>query len=380
MDSLFIAATGQDAGKTTVSIGLLTVLRMRGIHAGFIKPVGQMTLTVDGVEVDKDAVLMHRHFLAGETARQLEDMSPISVPRGFTEKYIYNRDPEGLLRRIRTAYDELSKQRDLMVVEGTGHAGVGSVFDASNADVARLLGSKVIIVSEGGIGRCIDQINLNMALFQAKGVEVIGAIVNKVLPAKFRRIARVVRNGLTNIGVPCLGVIPYQTDLATWTVRQLADYLKAPVCWGQGSVDNRVGNTIVAAMEPQNMLRHLRDGALVITPGDRIDNLLVALGVHHAKSGRRRVRIAGIVLTGGLQPDTTVMELFEDDDIPVLCSELNTYDVASRVHNLRVKIGVGDDEKVRMAGRAIFMHVDMNAILRHFAVTGWRSEPAPGAQ
>ena len=70
--------------------------------------------------------------------------------------------------------------RDVLLIEGTGHAGVGAVIGLSNAVVARMLGAPAVIVSEGGVGRPIDEIVLNASLFAAHGVRVAGAIVNKV--------------------------------------------------------------------------------------------------------------------------------------------------------------------------------------------------------
>ena len=89
---------------------------------------------------------------------------------------------------MRTAFDIVAWEKDFVIIEGTGHAGVGSVFDLSNATVAKLLQSKVIIVSRGGIGRPIDEISLNLALFEKQGVEVIGAIINKVVPEKMEML------------------------------------------------------------------------------------------------------------------------------------------------------------------------------------------------
>ena len=48
-----------------------------------------------------------------------------------------------------------------------------------------LLGSKVILVTKGGIGKPIDEVALNKALFDKEGVELLGVIINKVLPEKF---------------------------------------------------------------------------------------------------------------------------------------------------------------------------------------------------
>ena len=39
MKQLYLAATGQNRGKTTASLGLLDGFIRRGLHAGFMKPV-----------------------------------------------------------------------------------------------------------------------------------------------------------------------------------------------------------------------------------------------------------------------------------------------------------------------------------------------------
>ena len=68
----------------------------------------------------------------------------------------------------------------MVLIEGTGHAGVGAVIGLSNARVAEMLEAPVVIVSEGGVGRPIDEIVLNHALFERHRVRVLGAVVNKV--------------------------------------------------------------------------------------------------------------------------------------------------------------------------------------------------------
>ena len=98
--------------------------------------------------------------------------------------------------------------------EGTGHAGVGSVFDLSNARVAKLLKCKVILVTTGGIGKPIDEVALNKALFDKEGVELVGVILNKVLPGRLDYIAEFARRGFERLGIDLLGVIPQETILA----------------------------------------------------------------------------------------------------------------------------------------------------------------------
>jgi len=55
---IFIAATMQNDGKTTVSMGLITALKKRFRKVGFIKPIGQRYLIEQGYKVDEDSVLI----------------------------------------------------------------------------------------------------------------------------------------------------------------------------------------------------------------------------------------------------------------------------------------------------------------------------------
>src|SRR5262245_63435238 len=120
----------------------------------------------------------------------LVDMSPIAVEPDFTRKYLESSNYEVLVTRIQNAFDRVAWEKDFVLCEGSGHAGVGSVFDLSNAQVAKILNSKVIIVSQGGIGKPIDEVSMNQALFEREGVEVIGLILYKVLLVKGGYISR----------------------------------------------------------------------------------------------------------------------------------------------------------------------------------------------
>ncbi len=55
---IFIAANGQNCGKTTVCLSLLHLARKKYQRVGFIKPLGPKPAFLRGLEVDKDAVLM----------------------------------------------------------------------------------------------------------------------------------------------------------------------------------------------------------------------------------------------------------------------------------------------------------------------------------
>ena len=53
---------------------------------------------------------------------------------------------------------QLSAAHEFVVVEGTGHCGVGSVLGWNNARVAATLGVDVVLVANGGIGSTFDDL------------------------------------------------------------------------------------------------------------------------------------------------------------------------------------------------------------------------------
>src|SRR5215208_1769474 len=204
---VFIAATRQNDGKTTTSLGLLAALQRYYPRAGYIKPVGQRFVEIAEHKIDEDTVLMDSVYRLN---CPLVDMSPIAVEPDFTRKYLANANYDLLVRKIETAFDRVAWEKDFVLCEGSGHAGVGSVFDLSNARVAKLLEAKVVIVSQGGIGKPIDEVCLNQALFEREGVEVIGVILNKLHPDRLEYIEEFARRGLKRQGLKLLGVMPHQ--------------------------------------------------------------------------------------------------------------------------------------------------------------------------
>jgi BioD-like phosphotransacetylase family protein len=362
LKNVFISSIHQNAGKTTVSLGLVKVLKEKKYKTTFMKPVGQQVVQVGEADIDKDSYLIGEVFRA---YKSLKDMSPITIGRGYTEKYIMNPNKVELEKKILRSFKKLTKNKRAIVVEGTGHAGVGAVIDLSNADVAHLLGSKVIIISEGGIGKCIDEMMLNKALFDLKGVEVVGAIVNKVLPEKYDRIKKILEKGLKAKGIKLLGVIPTRPLLSAPTVEQVKNRLDLQfLCGAKISMQRRVKHTIVAAMEPQNMINYLQDGTLVVTSGDRIDNIMVAVSSHLVRDCEG-LRISGLILTGGLTPPPKVLDLLKKSRMPVLMTENDTYTVAAQIEDLVPKILKTDKDKIREAKKLVKQYVNVEYILEN---------------
>ncbi len=329
----------------------------RKLDPGYCKPVGQHYIRYMGEDVDEDAALMHEVFKMTDNPYYL---SPIAIKRGFTRKFIFDPNVEPLEKEIYTSVENLSANHQMMIIEGTGHAGVGSCFNLSNARVAEMLNADVVIVTAGGIGRPIDEIALSLALFREHNVNVLGVILNKVLPEKLDKISETVSRGLDNLGTKLLGCIPYVPSLTSFTVKQVAEEFKLDVLCGEKSLSNRIDNTVIAAMEPQNVMEYICDGTLVITPCDRIDNILVSLTVL-SKHGPHN---GGLILTGDFDPHPKILPFLETSNIPVLVSKEDTFAVSSKMANLGFKIRSFDTEKIARLQTLVENHVDVDFLVQ----------------
>lgn len=162
---IYVAATKQHVGKTTTSLALMSGLSKRFEKVGFIKPVGQQHVPVEvpvdptgendamkTIRVDKDVCLVREHFQL--THCPYPSMSPCLIGSGYTKQFIDGDiQLHTQLDDIVKAFREIDDASDVVLCEGTGHAGVGSVVGASNAKVASMLGADMILVANGGLGK-----------------------------------------------------------------------------------------------------------------------------------------------------------------------------------------------------------------------------------
>lgn len=383
MRQLYLAATGQNRGKTTTSLGLVDGFIRRGLRTGFMKPVGQRTVIDEGVPADEDAVLMRSVF---GLAEPYQAMSPVHIPRGFTKRYIAGDVVEDLAATIRRAH-EAFRDHDVVLIEGTGHAGVGAVIGLSNAVVAASLGAPAVIVSEGGVGRPIDEIVLNAALFERHGVPVAGAIVNKVDVAAQPGIEGVLERGLAPYGIPLLGVLPVRPILSNPTLEMIEEGLAGELIHPGPDLERVIDGVAIGAMEPRHMLERIGPDTLVIVPGDREDVITTLIAAHLAGTrGRggdgpaggdpgdgatpqleleleRRGVASGLVLTGGYRPRPAVLAAIRKADLFATLVPADTYKVASDVHDLLVKTHPADLEKIETIKQLVSQNLDVDRIL-----------------
>ena len=364
MQGIFIAATHQNVGKTMLSLGLMGTLISRGVKTGYMKPVGQRTVSAEGLLVDEDALLMERVF---NTGADLQAMNPVTVGKGFTAAWIRQGKSDVLETKIREAYAKIAADKDFVVIEGTGHAGVGSVLDLSNARVAKLLGADVVMVAPGGVGRPIDEVALNRELLDREGVRLAGVVINKVQPKKYDQVRELVSLGFERRGIRVLGVLPYDDVLPVPTMQTIMEEVGGELISRQvedANLNVLVRHYLVGAMSTHQAMDYFQPGSLVITPSDREDMILAAIGMSMADRYRQRENVAGLILTGKSQPHPAILELIQRSRVPTLAVRDDTYTVASQIHDLMAKIRYTDKSKIEHATRLVSQFVNLSEVCR----------------
>ena len=371
---LFIAGTGQHSGKTLLSLGLVMHARSTGMEARYMKPVGQRTVEVDGRMVDEDVALI---IDACGLPTPPELASPVTVPSGFTRAFLLEgKSSDELEQRILAGFAEVSAGADVVIVEGTGHAGVGSVVDLSNARVASLLGAEVIIVTSGGIGKPIDELCLNQALFEREGVSLFGVVFNKVLASRMAEAREPVLAWAGKHGQNVLGFIPFDRLLSKITVGQIAQETKAVVHSGHRSLGCLIDKIIVGAESPHRFLGHYGPGVLALIPGDREDLILAAVSAQNTGGMEDGCSSAAICLTSGILPHPNTMAIVKRSGIPLLTVEDGMFAAASRVSDLVAKMTSAELEKVDRAQDIVSKHLDFTTLHERFGIAqdGGRTE------
>ncbi|MFB3892358.1 MAG: phosphotransacetylase family protein [Phycisphaerae bacterium] len=360
MKPLYVTGTQRHAGKTTFCVGLVHALRGRGMSIGYAKPLGQRVGVVAGEVIHDDALVVSQ-AMAGEGGTAQASTMAVPLTRGRVEKEIYDLNTPQLAGKVSAIVDKLREANDLVIIEGMGHVAAGSCLRMSAADVARIIDAPCLIVSGGGIGRAIDDISMCATFITAHGARLLGAVVNKVWPEKYARIKEATTKGLEILGIHSFGTVPYEEVLATPTFGQVVEEFNGEVLCGHAALGNRVGKAVVAAMEADHMVSYLKDRAMVITPGDRSDNILAILSLHMLSTDDRPV--AGIVLTGGFRPSANVINLMSHSGLPVMLCREDTYTLATRMGELVFKIKPNDKDRLETAMCLVSEYVDVNGIL-----------------
>ncbi|MFC7619900.1 phosphate acetyltransferase [Microlunatus sp. GCM10028923] len=356
--TVYVASVEGQTGKSAVALGLLDALIREVGSVGVFRPL----ISAAG-EQGRDVIL---DLLVNRPG--VEQTYEEAVGVGYEAA---RADPDEALHQIVQRCATLRERFEVVLVLGSDYTDITTATELTfNAKIAANLGAPVVLVVHGR-NRTPEQIRAAadgaLAEFRAQHAQAVAVIANRVDPDAVTEVAAALAGPPE---APLVAALPESPVLSAPTVRTLARAVDGQLVQGTESWQDRESqDIIVAAMTLPNVLDRLTPDATVITASDRAD-LIPGLVLAH-QSGTFPA-LAAIVLTGGYPLPDSIRRLARgiEQDLPVLLTELGTFDTAERLSRVRGPMTKDSTTKIETARRLFAENVDQAALLRAIEVSG----------
>ena len=363
--SLYIAATEARSGKSAIVLGVMQLLRAHVQRVAIFRPI--INDPVDGAQ-DHDIDLMLKHFKL-----EMEYDQAYAYTLSEARRLLNEGQQTLLLENTLNKFKELEKEYDFVLCEGTDYIGGNAALEYEiNTSIVSNLGCPLLLVVNGqnkSASEITGSAQRTIESFEEKGLEVMGLIINRAEADLPTSILEEITDR-THATYPLLSyIIPDDKRLGNPTIHDVIKWLDAKVLYGHGRLDTQVDNFLTAAMHIGNFLKYIQDGSLVITPGDRSDIILASITSLQSSSYEN---IAGIVLTGGLQPTDTIHRLIEGwtgVPLPILSVEDHTYKATQILQGLHGTIDPEHPSKIASAIGLFESCVDTEELRKRLVTT-----------
>ncbi|UWY26644.1 phosphate acetyltransferase [Flavobacterium sp. TR2] len=353
--AIYIATSDHNSGKSIITLGLMSILIGKTAKVGYFRPI--IEDFVDG-EVDNHIETVLSYF---NLDIAFEDAYAITKSRLIKKK---NKGKIGeVLDLIIEKYKKLEERFDFVLVEGTSFTGEGTSIELDlNVLIAKNLGIPTIIVGSG-VGKTLEELLDSLYLvydsFKIKEVEVLSVFANKVQPENIELVTNSLKKSLpSNV---LINTIPLISSLNNPTMQEIVNELNAKVLFGENYLNNEIGHYSVGAMQLHNYLVHLNDNALVITPGDRSD---IILGALQANESANYPTISGIILTGNIVPEESILKLIEGLSaiVPIIAVDGGTYHITNKIGSIKSEIYANNTHKIETSINTFEKYVEIEAL------------------
>ncbi|MEE2030995.1 phosphate acetyltransferase [Rhodococcus chondri] len=347
VSSIYIAAPEGDTGKSTVALGVLQMLCASTARVGVFRPIARSDSATDYI----------LELLLEHTTAELDYEDCI----GVTYDDVHT-DPDAALSDIVTKYHAVADRCDAVVVVGSDYTEIANPSELSyNARIAANLDSPVLLVLRGS-RRTPEEIAQLAAVcaseLAGQHAHLSAVAVNRCNPEMLDDVTA----ALADRNEP-VWALPEVPALVAPTMAELQTAIKGGLYSGDPDLLQREALRImVGGMTAERILERLTEGVVVIVPADRTDVLLALVNANAAEGFPT---LAGIIMNGGLLPHPAVAQLVAGlkPSLPILTTDLGTFDTASAADRTRGRMSLGAHRKIDTALALIEQRVDAPTLL-----------------
>ena len=383
--SFFIAPTAKNAGLTSVSLGLLRALDQIGVNVGFFKPITQIAQNKADHSV---------HF--ANAINHIE--SPKPIPLKVAQDYLTKGKKDLLMEEIIENFHKVKKQYDVIIIEGIVPTAEEPHTSVLNKEMANSLDAEIILLvpmsslpTDCSVEEFDDHLKTSLSMFSSIKAGVIGCVLNKVGYTQEKEhlhddgisiteTSNIEANNQTldterlieaskvlDDNFHSIGQVPLVPALQAPRVLDIANELQLTVLPETGSEESikerRITRISICARSVSNLISALSPGSLLVTPGDRSDVLLAA-----SMAVQNGLPIAGVVLTGGYHPESSMIEFCRpalQNGLPLLSTHQDTFETAVALSKLENKVPLDDINRMDEVMETVANHLDINWLKQH---------------
>lgn len=353
--TIFIATTEPYSGKSLVALGVLNMLLGKAHKVAYFKPI--INEDAAGLK-DPDIATILQHF---NLDIPYEDT--YAYTRSQALRQMQNESRGELIDTIIGKVKKLEDIYDFTVIEGSDFLGEGTAFEfEANMSIANNLSAPVIMVISGQqktIEQIVSNVRTVLRNFLSHDVQVLCVVINKVNKELVTSVQELLRGELGSDTL--LAVIPKNKNLQSPTIKEIQDQLGGKLLVGEEQLSNQVDNFITGAMHLPNFLSHIAENVLIVTPGDRGD---IIIGAMQANLSANYPKVAGLVLTGGMEPEPQIMRLIEGSPtaLPMISVKTGTFRTTTMLGSISSRLSADNPKKIQLAISSFEKYVDVDAL------------------
>ncbi|MBI4569213.1 MAG: phosphotransacetylase family protein [Planctomycetes bacterium] len=348
MQPLLVGSLSRFAGKNLICLGFARRFEEDGLTVGFFKPIGLFPMQHEETTVDADAVFFRKVLRLKEAPA---DLCPVVMTDALVEQALDD-DAGDTVAKVDKAFKKVSKDKDVVLVDGTGDLNAGTVFGVSEADIIRKYKAKVVMVDRWGyLNQTLDGF---LGVKRALKSQLAGVVINRVPQNKRDFVLDRVGAFLKKNEVDLLGVLPEDVTLNAVSVKEILDCLGAELILGRDKLSDLIERYQIGAMSVESALVHFRrvKNKAVVIGGDRPDMHLAAMETNTKL----------LVLTGGVHPNEIILSRADANQVAVMVTKEDTQATVERLESLLGYTALRNENKVKAAVTLVNNAIDFQRL------------------